>query len=123
MEVVNNIGDANCVLRDTCWRTKKREETIMAIRLVVTFQAAPGKREDFIKAFEPLRQITVAEDGCEQYEMFASTEDPDRVVLLERWTNAELLEKHMEGMRARGGSPTSAFVAEGSSPGFERYEV
>jgi quinol monooxygenase YgiN len=104
------------------WRGKPKEEW-MAIRLVVSFQAAPGKRDDFVRAFEPLRQITVAEDGCEQYELFTSTEDADRVVLLERWTNAELLEKHMEGMRARGGSPTSAFVAEGSRPGFERYEV
>ena len=95
----------------------------MALRLVVTFQAAPGKAQDFAEAFKPLQAITHAEEGCEQYELLQSLDDPHRLVLLERWTSEGLLQKHLDAMRARGGSPTSRFQAEGSSPTFERYEV
>lgn len=95
----------------------------MAIRLVVTFQAAPGKAQDFADAFKPVAELTHQEEGCEQYELFISQENPDRLVLLERWTSAAHLDKHMEAMRARGPSPTADFRAEGSQPSLERYEV
>jgi quinol monooxygenase YgiN len=36
------------------------------------------------------------EPGCEQYELFVSTERPDNVVLLERWSDADTLQAHLE---------------------------
>jgi quinol monooxygenase YgiN len=95
----------------------------MALRLVVTFQAKTGMGADFAAAFEPQRQITLREAGCEQYELFRSQADPDKLVLLERWTSQEMLDAHLEAMRARGGSPTAPFRDEIAPPGFERYEV
>ena len=93
----------------------------MAIRLVVTFKAQPGKTEDFASAFKPLAQITQAEQGCEQYQLFRALDAPDTLVLLERWTSAEDLDAHMTAMQARGGPPTSQFATGG--PTLERYEV
>lgn len=95
----------------------------MALRLVVTFQARQGMGGDFASAFEALRQITLREPGCEQYELFRSLADPDKLVLLERWTSQEMLDAHMQAMQARGGSPTAPFRDESAPPGFERYEV
>jgi quinol monooxygenase YgiN len=83
----------------------------MAIRHVVTIQVAPGKAADFASAFTALQAIAQQEEGCEQYELFQSLDDPDRVVLLERWASQALLDKHMEAERTRNRSPVDALVA------------
>ena len=95
----------------------------MAVRLVVTFTAKPGMAADFAKAFAPQIAETVKEPGCEQYELFRSESDPNKLVLLERWTTPEDLEVHMGVLRARGPSPTAPFRAEGSGPTMERFEA
>jgi len=95
----------------------------LAVRLVVTFRAKPGAGGSFAAAFAPAIAETVKEPGCEQYELFRSDSDPDKLVLLERWTSAEALEVHMGVLRARGASPTAPFRAEGNAPSMERFEV
>jgi quinol monooxygenase YgiN len=98
----------------------------MAIRHVVTIQVAPGKAADFASAFKALQAGAQQEQGCEQYELFQSLDDPDKVVLLERWANQELLDKHMEVERTRDPSPVDAIVAlwaPGITPSIERFEV
>ena len=98
----------------------------MAIRHVVTIQVAPGKAADFASAFKALQAIAQQEKGCEQYELFQSLDDPDKVVLLERWASQELLDKHMEAERTRNASPVDALVAlwaSGTTPSIERFKV
>jgi quinol monooxygenase YgiN len=95
----------------------------MAIRLIVTFKAKAGQGSQMAAAFAPAAEIVHKEKGCEQYEMFQSSSDPDTLVLLERWTTAEDLEVHGEAMRARGPSPTAAFRDESTPPTVERFEV
>jgi quinol monooxygenase YgiN len=95
----------------------------MAVRLVVIFMAQHGKGEAFADAFAPVIKDVQQEKGCEQYELFRGTENPDKLVLLERWTSPEDLDAHMGLMRARGPSPTAEFRAEGFAPSLERYEV
>ena len=94
----------------------------MALRLVVTLMAKPGMRDAYANALQGTIDITHGEDGCEQYELFYSNEDPNKLVLLERWTSAEHLDAHMEAMRARGPIPGGEFRAEAGG-NFERYEV
>jgi quinol monooxygenase YgiN len=69
----------------------------MAIRHVVTIQAAPGKAASFASAFKPLQAVAQQEEGCEQYELFQSLDDPDKLVMLERWSSQELLDRHGGG--------------------------
>jgi quinol monooxygenase YgiN len=95
----------------------------MAVRLVVTFMAQPDKGEAFADAFAPVIKEVQQEKGCEQYELFRSAENPEKLVLLERWTTAEDLDAHLELLRGRGPSPTAPFRAEGAAPSLERYEV
>jgi quinol monooxygenase YgiN len=97
----------------------------MAIRHVVTIQVAPGRVDEFAGAFKALQAIAQQEEGCEQYELFRSLDDPAKVVLLERWTSRELLEKHMEAERGRNRSAVDAIVAlwaPGTTPTIERFE-
>jgi len=95
----------------------------MAVRLIVTFTAKPGKGAEMAAAFAPAAEVVLKEKGCEQYEMFQSASNPEKLVLLERWTTAEDLDVHSEAMRARGPSPIAAFRDENVAPALERFEV
>jgi quinol monooxygenase YgiN len=98
----------------------------MAIRHVVTIQVASGKAAEFANAFKVLQESALEEDGCEQYELFQGVDDPDKVILLERWTNQELLDKHMAAERTRSPSPVDAIIAlwaPGTTPSVERFEA
>src|SRR2546430_4714900 len=97
----------------------------MAVRHIVTIQVAPGKAADFARAFKALQEVTLAEQGCEQYELFQSLDDPDRMVMLERWSSQELLERHMAAERSSNSSlidPIVALWAPGTTPTVERFE-
>ena len=74
----------------------------MGIRLLVPMDPAPGKREELKAAFVSLCPSVREEPGCEQYELFQSVENPDRLVLLERWTDQEALDAHGQRLRQRG---------------------
>ena len=68
-----------------------------------------------------LRRLRTRSQGCEQYQLFRALDNPDTLVLLERWTTQVDLDKHLEDMRARGGLPTTPFNA--GNPSFEQYQV
>jgi quinol monooxygenase YgiN len=94
----------------------------MAIRLVVSFKAQPGKGAEMAQAFLPRTLETQKEPGCEQYEIFRSEQDPDNLVLLERWSDQAALDAHMVVLRSRTGpSPLAALGA--GAPVMERYQA
>jgi quinol monooxygenase YgiN len=97
----------------------------MAVRHVVTIRVADGKFDEFVAAFGALQASALREPGCEQYELFRSLDDPNRVVMLERWTSRELLDQHMAAERAGNAGLVDAVVAlwaPGFTPAVERYE-
>jgi quinol monooxygenase YgiN len=96
----------------------------MAIRHVVTIEVAPGKAAEFATAFQTLQALAKRDDGCEQYELFQSLDDPNKVVLLERWASEELLARHMAGERDNAAvDAIVALWAPGTTPTIERFEV
>jgi len=54
----------------------------MAVRLVVTFHAAPGKGAELAQAMKARCEVSRQDAGCEQFEVFQSVFDPDKLVLL-----------------------------------------
>lgn len=97
----------------------------MAIRHVVTIHVAPGRTAEFAAAFKALQAAALREAGCEQYELFQSLDDPAKVVMLERWTNEELLDRHMRAEQSDNRAAVDALIAlwaTGSTPTVERYE-
>jgi quinol monooxygenase YgiN len=68
----------------------------MEVRLVVTIAAVPGKGLELAQAFSRRAVDTRKEDGCNQFEAFVSADDPDRVVILERWRDQAALDAHAQ---------------------------
>ena len=73
----------------------------MSIRLVVSITAAPGKGTELAKAYGPRCAEVMKEPGCEQFEVFQSVVDPDKLALLERWKDGVALAAHAEVNKTR----------------------
>ena len=73
----------------------------MAIRLVVTITAAPGKGGELAQAYRARCADAMKEPGCEQFEIFQSALDPDKLALLERWKDQAALDAHAQLNRTR----------------------
>jgi quinol monooxygenase YgiN len=63
----------------------------MAVWLVVTFHATPGKGAELAQAMQARCEISRQDAGCEQFEAFQSVFDPDKLVLLELWKDQAAL--------------------------------
>jgi quinol monooxygenase YgiN len=66
----------------------------MAIRLIVTITAAPGRGSELAKLYKARCTEVMNQPGCEQFEIFQSAMHPDKLVLLERWTDQGVLDAH-----------------------------
>ena len=66
----------------------------MPLRLVVSMQAVPGKRQEMIEAYTSFCPEVQQEPGCQQFEMYQNIALPDQFVLLERWADQESLTAH-----------------------------
>ena len=83
----------------------------MAVRLVITFTAAPGRGADLATAFKArCAEVVQQEHGCEQYESFQSVANPDRLILMELWTEQADLDAHAEVNKARPPLPRDLFA-------------
>lgn len=66
----------------------------MSLRLIVSMRAMPGKGNELAQVYRERCPGIAQEPGCEQFEVFQSVVDPDRLVLLEQWRDAEALAVH-----------------------------
>jgi quinol monooxygenase YgiN len=75
------------------------------IRLVCHSIFEPGRAAEFVDAWNERAAETRNEPGCVQYEVLVSREDPDRIVLLEHWTDQETYDRHWALEQTRGPWP------------------
>jgi len=73
----------------------------MAIRLIVTITAVSGKGSELAQMYKTRCSEAMKEPGCEQYEVFQSIVNPEKLVLLERWTEQADLDLHAQVNSAR----------------------
>jgi quinol monooxygenase YgiN len=66
----------------------------MAVRLVVTFTAAPGRGAELAQAMKARCEVSRKDAGCRQFEVFQSVLDPDKLTLLELWDDQPALDAH-----------------------------
>ena len=66
----------------------------MAIRLVVTITAAPRNGSELAQAYNTRCEECMNEPGCEQVEVFQSVLNPDKLALLEQWSDQAALDAH-----------------------------
>lgn len=73
----------------------------MALRLIVTIGAAPGKGSELAQAYRARCAEVMQEPGCEQFEVFQSVVNPDKLALLERWSDQAALDVHSQANNTR----------------------
>jgi quinol monooxygenase YgiN len=73
----------------------------MAVRLIINITAASGKGGELAAAYRDRCLDVQKEPGCVQFELFQSTLDPDKLVILEHWADEEALATHAEVNKTR----------------------
>ncbi len=91
----------------------------MAVRLVVTITAAPGKGGELAQAFRARCAECMQEPGCEQFEVFQSVLDPDKLALLELWKDQAALDAHAKVNATRPPMPSGLRVGAGEREDYE----
>jgi len=66
------------------------------ITVVATFQARPGKENELRAALIGLLAPTRKEEGCINYDLHSSPEDPAKFLFYENWTGKAALDAHMQ---------------------------
>ena len=78
----------------------------MAVRLIVTITAAPEKGWELAELYKARCAEVMSEPGCEQFEVFQSAVNPDKLVLLECWADEPALEAHSKLNSTRPSFPS-----------------
>jgi quinol monooxygenase YgiN len=91
----------------------------MSVRLVVTFIAAPGKGPELAKVFRDRCAEVMREPGCEQFEVFQSVLDPDKLTLLELWTDQAALDVHAKVNATRAPLPDGLRLGTGEREDYQ----
>ena len=81
--------------------------------LVVTFHAAPGKGAELTQAMKARCEVSRQDAGCEQFEVFQSVFDPDKLVLLELWKDQAALAAHAKLQAGRPPLPEGLRLGAG----------
>ena len=85
----------------------------MSVRLVITMMAAPGKGAELAQAMKARCEVSMKDAGCEQFEIFQSALNPDKLTLLERWSSQAALDAHGQLQRARPPLPAGLRLGDG----------
>ena len=64
------------------------------IRIIATSVISPEKVDEAIAIYTELVQLTREEQGCAQYTLVQSIEEPNHLTILEAWESKEALEAH-----------------------------
>jgi quinol monooxygenase YgiN len=91
----------------------------MAIRLVITITAAPGKGGELAQVLRTRCGEVMKEPGCQQFEAFQSVVNPDRLTLLERWADQAALDAHAQLNRTRPALRPELRVGDGEREDYE----
>lgn len=65
-------------------------------KFIITIQLEPGSRDTVLARAPEAQAATRAEPGCIAYDFFTCTDDPDRLVFVEAWTDEAAHAFHME---------------------------
>jgi quinol monooxygenase YgiN len=95
----------------------------MAVRLVVTIDAAPGKGAELARVFKGRCEEVMREPGCEQFEVFQSVLNPDKLALLELWKDQAALDVHAKVNATRAPLPSGLRADGGSREDYEYNRV
>ena len=69
----------------------------MAFILNVTYTMKPGLRAEFLREVSEhgIQKAVLAEEGCLQYQYFEAVDEPDKLLLVERWESRAAQQLHL----------------------------
>lgn len=69
----------------------------MTLGVNVTYTMQPGKRQAYLDALGKLGlpRLVQQEEGCLAYDYYLDAQDPDRLLLVERWTDRAAQQVHL----------------------------
>ncbi len=91
----------------------------MAVRLVINITAVPGKGTELAQAMKARCEVSQKDEGCEQFEVFQSALNPDKLVLLERWSSQAALDAHGQLQRTRPPLPAGLRQGDGEREDYQ----
>jgi len=91
----------------------------MPVRLVVSIAAAPGKGGELAEQFRRRCAEVMQEPGCQQFEVFQSVLNPDRLALLELWQDQAALDVHAKVNATRAPMPAGLRSGTGEREDYE----
>lgn len=91
----------------------------MSVRLIVTITAAPGKGGELAQVYRGRCTEVMKEPGCEQFEVFQSVLEPDKLVLLERWSDQAALDVHAKVNQTRSPLPEGLRAGAGEREDYQ----
>ena len=72
----------------------KGDENLIMVTAKIT--AKSGERDNIIAKAQDLITSSRLDSGCISYNLYASTENEDVLLMFEQWENFELLQSHMQ---------------------------
>ena len=71
------------------------EHPVSPLYLVATIRPRPDRIDEARAALRTLIAASLAEEGCEMYDLVQTDEAPDTWLMLEKWSSREQWESHM----------------------------
>ena len=75
---------------------REREVRVDQLTIIAKLKAKSGSEERLFEECRKLVAPTLAEEGCINYDMHRSVEDPGLIMFHENWTTRPLWEQHMD---------------------------
>jgi len=91
----------------------------MSVRLVISIDAVPGKGAELAQAMRARCLEVMQEPGCEQFEVFQSALNPDKLTLLELWADQAALEVHAQRNATRPPLPEGLRAGTGQREDYQ----
>ncbi|NEO47886.1 MAG: antibiotic biosynthesis monooxygenase [Moorea sp. SIO4A3] len=66
------------------------------VTVTARLKVKPGMEKNFKEEFLPILELSRLEEGCLNYDLHQSNEDPSLFLLHENWVSKEILDKHLE---------------------------
>ncbi|MBD2439268.1 putative quinol monooxygenase [Nostoc sp. FACHB-110] len=66
------------------------------VTVTARLKVKPGLEDRFRQEFEPVIALTRTEDGCINYDLHQSVEDPSLFLLHENWASEAILNEHLQ---------------------------
>ena len=75
------------------------------LTVVAEIVAKPGKEDEVRRHLLGFIEPTRKEEGCVQYDLHVSTENPGHFIFFENWTSREMLDKHSQSAHIQAFRP------------------